>query len=82
MNRAVNALPVPIIYQSILQRMYTIRRPAEMRVGGDESSTIDNDIRQTIRETNCHMNGIKDEPIHRVNLAVSKDKQINAQQIS
>lgn len=46
---AASALPVPIIYQSILQRMFTIRRPAEMRVGGDESSTIDNDIRQTIR---------------------------------
>lgn len=56
--------------------MYTIRRPAEMRAGGDESSTIDNDIRQTIQETNCYMNGMKDKPIYWAFLAVSKDKQI------
>lgn len=45
MNRAANALHVLIICQSILRRMFTTRRHAEMRDGGGESSTIDNDIR-------------------------------------
>lgn len=44
-NRVANALHALIIYQSILRRMFTIRRHAEMRDGGGESSTIDNDIR-------------------------------------
>lgn len=45
-NHVANALHVLITYQSILQRMFIIQRPAEMRDGGDESSKIDNVIRQ------------------------------------
>lgn len=47
-NRVENALPVLIIYRSILRRMFIIRRHAEMRDGGGESSTIDNNIRQIL----------------------------------
>lgn len=47
-SRVANALRVLIICQSILRRMYIIQRHAEMRDGGGESSTIDNDIRHKI----------------------------------